>query len=162
MIRRPPRSPLFPYTTLFRSSPSPPSGEQSEGAGSASMTGSARRVGVRGANEVRAGTAVVLVLAAVLFAVLPVLADVWYLKGRADLSVKVDPLQAQYHWALGSIEELRRAAALGETEPGFYVTLGDRELQLGNRAKAQSAYQRALEIDPYYTPATQRLAALRP
>src|SRR2546430_11796154 len=71
MIRRPPRSPLFPYTTLFRSSPSPPSGEQSEGAGSASMTGSARRVGVRGANEVRAGTAVVLVLAAVLFAVLP-------------------------------------------------------------------------------------------
>ena len=143
-------------------SPSPPSGEQSEGAGSASMTGSARRVGVRGAKEVRAGTAVVLVLAAVLFAVFPVLADVWYLKGRADLSVKVDPLQAQYHWALGSIEELRRAAALGETEPGFYVALGDRELQLGNRAKAQSAYQRALEIDPYYTPATQRLAALRP
>ena len=143
-------------------SPSPASGEQSEGAGSASMTGSARRVGVRGAKEVRAGTAVVLVLAAVLFAVFPVLADVWYLKGRADLSVKVDPLQAQYHWALGSIEELRRAAALGETEPGFYVTLGDRELQLGNRAKAQSAYQRALEIDPYYTPATQRLAALRP
>ena len=143
-------------------SPSPASGEQSEGAGSASMTGSARRVAVRGAKEVRAGTAVVVVLAAVLFAVFPVLADVWYLKGRADLSVNVDPLQAQYHWALGSIEELRRAAALGETEPGFYVTLGDRELQLGNRAKAQSAYQRALEIDPYYTPATQRLAALRP
>jgi len=142
--------------------PLSPLGEQSEGAGSASMTGSARRVGVRGAKEVRAGTAVVLVLAAVLFAVFPVLADVWYLKGRADLSVNVDPLQAQYHWALGSIEELRRAAALGETEPGFYVTLGDRELQLGNRAKAQSAYQRALEIDPYYTPATQRLAALRP
>ena len=143
-------------------SPSPASGEQSEGAGSASMTGSARRVGVRGAKEVRAGTAVVVVLAAVLFAVFPVLADVWYLKGRADLSVKVDPLQAHYYWALGSIEELRRGAALGETEPGFYVTLGDRELQLGNRAKAQSAYQRALEIDPYYTPATQRLAALRP
>ena len=124
------------------------------------MTGSARRVGVRGAKEVRAGTAVVLVLAAVLFAVFPVLADVWYLKGRAVLSVKVDPLQAQYHWALGSIDELRRAAALGETEPGFYVTLGDRELQLGNRAKARSAYQRALEIDPYYTPAAQRLSAL--
>ena len=153
---------LLAGTLWSAASPSPPSGEQSEGAGSASMTGSARRVGVRGAKVVRAGTAVVLVLAAVLFAVFPVLADVWYLKGRADLSVKVDPLQAQYHWALGSIEELRRAAALGETEPGFYVTLGDRELQLGNRAKAQSAYQRALEIDPYYTPATQRLAALRP
>src|SRR2546430_10692909 len=26
MIRRPPRSTLFPYTTLFRSSPRPPSG----------------------------------------------------------------------------------------------------------------------------------------
>jgi len=104
--------------------------------------------------------AVMLAMAAIEFAVFPVLADVWYLKGRADLSVKVDPLQAQYHWALGSIDELRRAAALGETEPGFYVTLGDRELQLGNRAKARSAYQRALEIDPYYTPAAQRLSVL--
>jgi len=122
----------------------------------------AQRPGRMGANLWQPALAAVLVLAATVFAVCPVLADVWYLKGRADLSVKVDPLQAHYYWALGSIEELRRAAALGETEPGFYVTLGDRELQLGNRAKAQSAYQRALEIDPYYTPATQRLAALRP
>src|SRR5207249_5163773 len=122
--------------------------------------GGGRRVG--GGEAARTLCVFGLVLAAIAFAVLPILADVWYLKGRADLSVKVDPLQAQYHWALGAIEELRRAAALGETEPGFYVTLGDRELQLGNRAKAQSAYQRALEIDPYYTPATQRLAALRP
>jgi O-antigen ligase len=143
-------------------SPSPRSGEQSEGAGSASVTGSARRAGVRNPVLVawQPALAVMLAMAAIEFAVFPVLADVWYLKGRADLSVKVDPLQAQYHWALGSIDELRRAAALGETEPGFYVTLGDRELQLGNRARARSAYKRALEIDPYYTPAAQRLAAL--
>src|SRR5205814_1296686 len=104
--------------------------------------------------------AVGLVLAAIVFAVFPVLADVWYLKGRADLAVKVDPLQAQYHWALGGIEQLRQAAALGETEPGFYVTLGDRELGLGNRTRARDAYRRALEIDPYYSPAAQRLSAL--
>ena len=104
--------------------------------------------------------AVGLMLAAIVFAVFPVLADVWYLKGRADLAVKVDPLQAQYHWALGGIEQLRQAAALGETEPGLYVTLGDRELGLGNRTRARDAYRRALEIDPYYSPAAQRLSAL--
>ena len=104
--------------------------------------------------------AVVLAAAAIVFAVMPVLADVWYLRGRADLSVQVDPLQAQYHWAIGSVAGLRRAAELGETEPGMYVQLGDREAQLGNRAQARRDYQRALEIDPFYTPATQRLAAL--
>jgi O-antigen ligase len=109
---------------------------------------------------VRVIGATTLVAAAVVFAAFPVLADVWYLKGRADLAVRVDPLQAQYHWALGGIDQLRRAAALGETEPGFYVTLGDRELQLGNRTRARDAYRRALEIDPYYSPAAQRLSAL--
>lgn len=113
------------------------------------------------ANLWQPGLAVVLALAAIIFAVFPVLADVWYLKGRSDLAVRADPLQAQYHWALGSIAELRQAAALGETEPGFYVTLGDRELQLGNRDRARSAYERALEIDPYYSPAADRLAALK-
>ena len=116
--------------------------------------------GVRGQGRLRAIAAVVLALCAIVFAVFPALADVWYLKGRSDLAVRVDPLQAQYHWALGSIDELRQAAALGETEPGFYVVLGDHELQMGNRDKARSAYQRSLEIDPYYSPATQRLAAL--
>ncbi len=47
--------------------------------------------------------AAVLAVLAVVFAVLPVLADVWYLRGRPDLSVKVDPLQAQYHWAIGTV-----------------------------------------------------------
>ncbi len=108
------------------------------------------------------GLAVVLVVAAVILAVLPVLADVWYLRGRADLSIRADPFQAQYHWAIGTTEELRRAAELGETEPDLYVQLGDAELQLGNRTQARRDYQRALEIDPYFSPAAQRLRALGP
>jgi O-antigen ligase len=104
--------------------------------------------------------AVILGLAATVLAVLPLVADTWYLKGRADLAVRVAPLQAQYHWALGTVAELQRAADLGETEPGMYVQLGDRERQLGEVEAARRAYRRALEIDPYYTPATQRLAGL--
>ena len=106
------------------------------------------------------GVAVVLVAAAVVFAVFPLLADVWYLRGRSDLAIKVDPLQAQYHRAIGTVAELRRAAELGDPEPDLYVELGDRELQLGNRAQARHDYQRALAIDPYFSPAAQRLATL--
>jgi tetratricopeptide (TPR) repeat protein len=43
----------------------------------------------------------------------------------------------------------------------MYVQLGDQEANLGNRTQAKRDYQRALEIDPYYSPAAQRLAALR-
>jgi O-antigen ligase len=115
--------------------------------------------------------AVVLALATIPLAVFPVLADVWYVHGRADLAVRVDPLQAQYHWALGQglvargdlaggVAELQRAADLGETEPALYVELGDREAQLGRRDEARRAYERALQVDPFYTPAKQRLRAL--
>ena len=138
-----------------------PSGEQSvaEARLSApSFTRSARRVRVRGA--VGALAAIALVVVAVVLAVLPILADTWYVRGRSDLAVKVDPLQAQYHWAIGTVQELRRAADLGETEPSLYVQLGDREKLLGDLAAAKRAYRRALEIDPYYTPAAQRLATL--
>ena len=127
--------------------------------------------GRMGADVWRPAGALVLVAAAVVFAVFPLMADVWYLHSRLDLSVRFDPYQAQYHWYLGEsligkgdlqggVSELRRAADLGETEPGLYVQLGDRELQLGNRDQARRAYRRALEIDPYYSPASQRLAAL--
>lgn len=118
----------------------------------------------------RAPAAVALVAVATVTGVLPVLADVWYQSGRADLSVKADPLQAQYHWSLGQalvgrgdtaagVAELQRAAALGETEPSMYVELGDREMDLGRRSAAITAYRRALAIDPYYRPARSRLAA---
>jgi len=113
----------------------------------------------------------VLALATIPLAVLPVLADVWYLRGRADLAVRVDPLQAQYHWSLGQglvargdlaagVTELQRAADLGETEPSLYVELGDHLAQLGRRDEARRAYQRALEVDPFYSPAQQRLRTL--
>ena len=116
--------------------------------------------------------AVALAVVAVVVGVLPVLADAWYERGESQLAVNVDPLQAQYHWALGEgliangqdaagLAELRRAADLGETEPDLYIALGDRELALGDRAQARRDYERALEIDPYYTPAQQRLAGLR-
>jgi O-antigen ligase len=121
----------------------------------------------------RSGLAVTLALAGVGVGVLPVLGDAWYLQGRAELSVLVDPLQARYHWSLGQslvaqgsvargVEEMKRAAQLGETEPAMYVELGDREAQLGRLAQARKDYRRALEIDPYYSPARQRLAALAP
>jgi len=109
---------------------------------------------------VRSTAAVLLALLAIPLAVLPLLADTWHLRGRAELAVRVDPLQAQYHWALGTVPELQRAADLGETDPGMYVQLGDGYLKRGDGANARRAYQRALEIDPYYSPAAQRLAAL--
>jgi Flp pilus assembly protein TadD len=112
---------------------------------------------------------VILVAAATVLAVGPILADVWYARGRSDLAVNVDPLQAQYHWTWGQTliargrlpqgaGELQRAGELGETDPSLYVELGDREAQLGRRAQARRDYARALEIDPFYAPAQQRLA----
>jgi O-antigen ligase len=119
----------------------------------------------------RSGAAVAMALAAVAFGALPVLADAWYLHGRAELSVQVDPFQARYHWALGQglvaqgslargVDEMRRAADLGESEPGLYVELGDTEAQLSRFADARKDYRRALQIDPFYAPASQRLAAM--
>jgi len=119
------------------------------------------KAGVRGDKDAwRPVAAAGLVVAAVVFAVLPPLADTWYLQGRADLAVRADPLQAQYHWALGTLPELQKAADLGETDPGLYVQLGDAYLREGDRVNARRAYERALEIDPYYTPAREHISAL--
>jgi O-antigen ligase len=127
--------------------------------------------GVRPRTTARSLVALALAGAAVWFGVMPVLADVWNWQGRSDLAVMVDPLQSRYHWNLGlslsasgnargGLAELQRAADLGETEPQLYVDLGDAELKLGDDASARRDYQRALVIDPYYTPAHQRLADL--
>jgi tetratricopeptide (TPR) repeat protein len=126
---------------------------------------------VRGPALWRTGVAVALALLAIGLAAFPILADAWYRLGRVELSVLVDPLQARYHWALGQglvakgsvaqgVDEMRRSADLGETEPSLYVELGDGEAQLGRPADARRHYLRALEIDPYYSPASQRLATL--
>ncbi len=119
----------------------------------------------------RSITAILLALLAVVLGALPLLADTWYLQGRAELAVRIDPLQARYHWALGEalvahgsrsqgVDEMRRAVDLGETEPGLYVELGDAEVQLGRPSDARMDYRRALQIDPFYSPASQRLASL--
>jgi hypothetical protein len=119
----------------------------------------------------RSGAAIALALVAIGLGALPLLADTWYLQGRTEMSVRFDPLQARYHWALGQglvaqgsrsrgVDEMKRAADLGESEPGLYVDLGDAEAQLGRLADARTDYRRALKIDPYYSPAAQRLAAL--
>jgi O-Antigen ligase len=110
-----------------------------------------------------------LVLLAVAFGVMPVLAEAWYAQGRSDLAIRVDPLQSQYHRALGEgliaqgsqaegLAELRQAASLGATDPALYVELGDEELRAGNVAQARADYQMALTIDPFWAPAKQRLA----
>ncbi len=129
------------------------------GAGRAQGARHVKKVGETGLSW-NVVAALALAVAAIPLAVLPLLADTWYLRGHADLAVRVDPLQAQYHWALGTVPELQRAAELGETDPGMYVQLGDGYLKRGDGANARRAYQRALEIDPYYSPAAQRLAAL--
>jgi O-antigen ligase len=119
--------------------------------------------------SLRSAGAVGLALAAVWLGVMPVLADVWYFHGRSDLAVTVDPVQARYHWVYGEdlfrqgsvkqgVAQLRMAAQLGETEPSLYVELGDREKDLGDQAQARRDYQRALEIDPFWAPARQRLS----
>jgi hypothetical protein len=117
----------------------------------------------------RTGLAVALALLAIGLGAFPLLADAWLRQGRVELSVLVDPLQPRYHWLLGQslaaqglvargVDEMRRAAELGETEPQLYVDLGDREAQLGRLLDARRHYQRALEIDPFYTAAIRRLA----
>jgi O-antigen ligase len=119
----------------------------------------------------RSGVAILLALTAIALGALPLLADTWYLQGKTELAVRIDPLQARYHWALGQglvaygsaakgVQEMRLAADLGETEPGLYIDLGDAEANLGRLANARADYQQALQIDPYYSPARQRLAAM--
>ena len=119
----------------------------------------------------RAVGALTLLVAAIFFGVMPVLADTWYSRGRPELAVIVDPLQARYQWDLGlsrialgdqrgGVAELQRAAYFGETEPQLYVDLGDAEVKLGDRASARRDYNRALLIDPYFGPARQRLKVL--
>jgi O-antigen ligase len=117
----------------------------------------------------RAIGAVGLALLAIGLAAMPILAEAWYSQGRPDLAVRADPLQSQYHRALGEeliaegnrsegIQELRLAANLGTTDPSLYVELGDEEMRAGNAAQARADYQMALTIDPYWSAAKQRLA----
>jgi len=106
-------------------------------------------------------------------AAMPILAEAWYADGRADLAVRVDPFQSQYHRALGEtliaqgdqtggVQELRLAGRLGTSDPGLFVELGDEELEQGDAAAARADYEMALAIDPFWQPALQRLASSLP
>jgi O-antigen ligase len=117
----------------------------------------------------RSVAAVSLAAGVVWFGAIPVLADIWYHDSRLDLAIRADPLQGRYHWVLGKglvtigsatsgLNELLIAARLGESDPQLYVDIGDAEQGLGRTAEAHAAYQMALTIDPFYTPARQRLA----
>ena len=113
--------------------------------------------------------AVGLALVATGLAAMPILAEAWYAGGRADLAVRVDPYQSQYHRVLGEaliaqgdpsggVQELRLAGRLGDSDPGMYVELGDEELQQGDAAAARADYEMALTINPFWQPALQRLS----
>jgi hypothetical protein len=90
-------------------------------------------------------------------AVPPQAADLLYYAGRTDLATAIDPLQPNYHAALGTLDGLRRAAQLDDPDPGTYVALGDAEARAGHPAAAAAAYRRALELYPYDRDARQRL-----
>ena len=117
----------------------------------------------------RTAAALGLVVVAIVLAVLPILAEAWYWQGRPDLATRADPLQSQYHRALGEqliaqgsrhegLNELQLAAKLGSSDPALYVEIGDEQLRDGDTAAARADYQRALTIDPYWGPAQRRLA----
>jgi Flp pilus assembly protein TadD len=64
--------------------------------------------------------------------------------------------------AMGStsrgLTQLQLAAKLGESDPQLYVDLGDADQRLGRTTDARAAYRMAVLIDPYFTPARDRLA----
>jgi O-antigen ligase len=115
--------------------------------------------------------ATALAVGVIWFALLPVLADVWYAQNRLDLAVVADPLQGKYHWAFGQglvaigspssgLNEMQLAATLGESDPQLYVDIGDTERGLGRPDEATAAYRMALKIDPFNVTARRRLAGI--
>jgi hypothetical protein len=106
--------------------------------------------------------AIALALAGLALALPPLVADLELYAGRPDLAAAVDPLQAHYQAALGSLEGLRRAAALGDPDPSTYVALGDAEARAGRPDAAAAAYREALARYPYDGPARQRLGPASP
>jgi len=89
-------------------------------------------------------------------------ADLELYAGRADRAAAIDPLQAHYQAALGTLAGLRRAAALGDPDPATYVALGDAEARAGHPEAARAAYREALARYPYDGAARQRLGGAPP
>jgi len=87
------------------------------------------------------------------------IADRAYFSGDAARAAALDPLQPRYHAAVGGLAELRRAAALGDTDPATYVRLGDALLAAGDARAARAAYLAGLEIYPYDPTARSRYSS---
>jgi hypothetical protein len=105
------------------------------------------------------------------FAVLPAIADRYEFAGDHATAAALDPLQAYYHEQVGiaaidsghlatAQAELRRAADLGEDDAGSFAELGNVDAALGRRAAARQAYERAIQINPYYPDARSLLQQL--
>jgi len=107
----------------------------------------------------RVAAAAALALVGLGLAVPPQVADLQLYAGRPAAAAAWDPLQPHYWAAIGDPAGLRRAAALGDTDPTTYVALGDAETRAGDRSAALAAYRQALERYPYDAEARQRLAA---
>jgi hypothetical protein len=103
-----------------------------------------------------------LALAGLALAVPPQVADLQLYAGRPDRAAAIDPLQARYQAAVGGLAALRRAAALGDTDPAMYVALGDAEARAGHPEAARAAYREALARYPYDAVAGQRLGSAVP
>jgi hypothetical protein len=99
---------------------------------------------------------------------LPPIADRYEFAGDHATAARLDPLQAYYHEQVGiaaidagdlatAEAQLSMAWTLGEDDAGSYVELGNVETALGKGAAARKAYQRAVQIAPYYTEARQHL-----
>src|SRR2546427_4380744 len=95
MIRRPPRSTLFPYTTLFRSGPRvhPAARGQDGGAGAAGLEGEDR---LRGGVEARAA--------------------VDRPQGRDRKSTRLNSSHSQISYAVFCLKKKKRAASCGSCE----------------------------------------------
>ena len=82
-------------------------------------------------------------------AIPPVVADTAAYAGDTRLAAGVDPLQAQYHAALGTPGQLAAAVRLGSDDPKVWVELGKDEADKGKVAAARRSYEGALAIYPY-------------
>ncbi len=136
------------WSAAHKPGPSTPSG------------GRSTRSGALAAGLLAAGLPAVA--GAVYFGILPLAADIAYHADQPQQSVRLDPLQARYHRALGEqlvasgrvaagAVELRLAGDLGDADATTWVELGDAERTLGDPAAARAAYSRAKAIDPAIT-----------
>jgi len=91
-------------------------------------------------------TLVPLGAALIAFALLAQVADLAYYADQPRLAARLDPLQPKYHAAIGTYQELQRAADLHDPDPDTYVRLGQME---SDPARAAADYRRALAIYPF-------------